>query len=68
VYINYKIKDCIEYAMAVTSVRKGYSVIKEKPLYLGRVIDKEQCIFKTGNAAYLSMTSRPTHSAISKIS
>lgn len=45
-YINYKIKDGIEYAMVVTSVRKGSSVTKEKPLYLGRVIDKEQCIFK----------------------
>lgn len=45
-YINYKIKDGIEYAMVVTSVRKGSSVTKEKPLYLGRVIDKEQGIFK----------------------
>ena len=45
-YINYKIKDGIEYAMVVTSVRKGSSVTKEKPLYLGRVIDKGQCIFK----------------------
>ena len=45
-YINYKIKDGIEYAMVVTSVRKGSSVTKEKPLYLGRVIDKDQCIFK----------------------
>lgn len=45
-YINYKIKDGIEYAMVVTSVRKGSSVTKEKPLYLGRVIDKEHGIFK----------------------
>lgn len=45
-YINYKIKNGIEYAMVVTSVRKGSSVTKEKPLYLGRVIDKEQGIFK----------------------
>ena len=45
-YINYKLKDGIEYAMVVTSVRKGSSVTKEKPLYLGRVIDKDQCIFK----------------------
>lgn len=45
-YINYKIKDGIEYAMVVTSVRKGSSVTKEKPFYLGRVIDKEQGIFK----------------------
>ena len=29
-YINYKIKDGIEYAMVVTSVRKGSSVTKEK--------------------------------------
>ena len=45
-YINYKLKDGIEYAMVVTSVRKGASVTKEKPLYLGRVIDKEHGIFK----------------------
>lgn len=45
-YINYKIKGGIEYAMVVTSVRKGASVTKEKPLYLGRVIDKERSIFK----------------------
>lgn len=45
-YINYKIKNGIEYAMVVTSVRKGSSVMKEKPLYLGRVIDKEHGIFK----------------------
>lgn len=31
-YINYKLKDGIEYAMVVTSVRKGASVTKEKPL------------------------------------
>lgn len=45
-YINYKLKGGIEYAMVVTSVRKGASVTKEKPLYLGRVIDKEHGIFK----------------------
>lgn len=45
-YINYKIKGGIEYAMVVTSVRKGAVVTKEKPLYLGRVIDKEHSIFK----------------------
>lgn len=55
-YINYKLKDGIEYAMVVTSVRKGASVTKEKPLYLGRVIDKEHGIFKTGYAAYINMT------------
>lgn len=45
-YINYKIKGGIEYAMVVTSVRKGASVTKEKPMYLGRVIDKERSIFR----------------------
>lgn len=35
-YINYKTKEGIEYAMIVTSVRKGSSVTKENPLYLGR--------------------------------
>ena len=34
-YINYKIKDGIEYAMATTSGRRGASVTKEKPLLLG---------------------------------
>ena len=33
--------------MVVTSVRRGTSVDKEKPLYLGRVVDKEKCIFKS---------------------
>ena len=46
-YINYKIKGGIEYAMVVTSVRKGNTVGKDKPLYLGRVLDKENNIFKS---------------------
>ena len=45
-YINYKTKGGIEYAMVVTSVRKGSSVSKMKPMYLGRVIDKEHAVFK----------------------
>ena len=45
-YINYKVKGGIEYAMVVTSVRKGSSVTKMKPMYLGRVIDKEHAVFK----------------------
>lgn len=45
-YINYKVKGGIEYAMVVTSVRNGKSVSKDKPLYLGRVLDKERGIFK----------------------
>lgn len=45
-YINYKDKGGIEYAMVVTSVRKGSSVTKMKPMYLGRVIDKEHAVFK----------------------
>ncbi len=40
-YINYKTKGDIEYAMAVTSICKGKFVAKDKPLYMGRVIDKE---------------------------
>jgi len=46
-YINYKTKGGIEYAMVVTSVRNGKSVSKDKPLYLGRVLDKERGIFKS---------------------
>lgn len=46
-YINYKLKDGIEYAMAVHSVRNGNTVTKDKPLYLGRVLDKERGIFKS---------------------
>lgn len=46
-YINYKTKGGIEYAMVVTSVRKGSSVVKDKPMYLGRVVDKEAGIFKS---------------------
>ena len=46
-YINYKVKGGIEYGMVVTSVRKGSKVSKENPVYLGRVIDKEKCIFKS---------------------
>lgn len=34
-HMNYKIKDGIEYAMVVTFARKGFSLMKEKPLYLG---------------------------------
>ena len=46
-YINYKVKGGIEYGMVVTSVRRGSTVGKEKPTYLGRVIDKNKCIFKS---------------------
>lgn len=46
-YINYKLKDGIEYAMVVHSVRNGNTVTKDKPLYLGRVLDKERGIFKS---------------------
>jgi len=46
-YINYKTKGSIEYAMVVTSIRKGNTVVKDKTLYLGRVIDKEAGIFKS---------------------
>lgn len=46
-YINYKLKGGIEYAMAVHSVRKGNTVAKDKPLYLGRVLDKKRGIFKS---------------------
>ncbi len=46
-YINYKMKGGIEYAMVVTSIRKGNTVVKDKTLYLGRVVDKEAGIFKS---------------------
>lgn len=46
-YINYKVQGGIEYAMVVTSVRKGVNVGKGDIIYLGRVIDKERNIFKS---------------------
>lgn len=46
-YINYKVQGGIEYAMVVTSVRKGVSVSKGDIIYLGRVIDKDRNIFKS---------------------
>lgn len=46
-YINYKTKNGSLYAMAVKSVRNGKTVSKEKQLYLGRVLDKENGIFKS---------------------
>ena len=46
-YINYRLKDGIEYAMVVTSVRHGTMVSKDKPMYLGKVIDKDKHIFKS---------------------
>lgn len=46
-YINYNTVGGIEYATAVTSVRKGTKVSKSNQIYLGRVIDKEKGIFKS---------------------
>lgn len=46
-YINYNTVGGIEYATAVTSVRKGTKVGKGDQIYLGRVIDKEKSIFKS---------------------
>lgn len=46
-YINYNTVGGIEYATAVTSVRKGTKVGKSDQIYLGRVIDKERGIFKS---------------------
>ena len=46
-YINYKKKDGIEYAMIVTSVRNGKKVSKNQTVYLGRVLDKKRGIFKS---------------------
>lgn len=45
-YINYKIQGGHEYAIVVTSVRKGKTVSKADSIYLGRVVDKERHIFK----------------------
>ncbi|MCF0111181.1 MAG: hypothetical protein HUJ58_04710, partial [Erysipelotrichaceae bacterium] len=45
-YINYKQQGEHEYAMVVTSVRKGKTVSKSDSIYLGRVVDKERHIFK----------------------
>lgn len=45
-YINYNIVNGIEYGTATSSVRKGSKVGKGEQIYLGRVIDKERCIFK----------------------
>ena len=56
-YINYKVQGGIEYAMVVTSVRKGVSVGKGDIIYLGRVIDKEHNIFKSRLAHALSFLS-----------
>lgn len=67
-YINYKLKDGIEYAMVVTSVRKGASVTKEKPLYLGRVIDKEHGIFKNRVRGIYKYDIKPILSAASLLS
>lgn len=46
-YINYKTKGNALYAMVVKSVRNGKSVSKEEPLYLGRVLDKDNNVFKS---------------------
>ena len=45
-YINYNIVNGKEYGTVTASVRKGKSVSKGKQIYLGRVIDKENGIFK----------------------
>ena len=45
-YINYNTMNGIEYGTATTSVRRGSTVGKGDRIYLGRVIDKEKCIFK----------------------
>ena len=55
-YINYKVKGGIEYAMVVTSVRKGSSVTKMKPMYLGRVIDMYMTSIRTRSALYRQNT------------
>lgn len=46
-YISYNTVGGIEYATAVTSVRKGTKVGKANQIYLGRVIDKEKGIFQS---------------------
>ena len=45
-YINYNIVSGKEYGTVTTSVRKGKSVTKGEQIYLGRVIDKENGIFR----------------------
>lgn len=46
-YINYNTVSGIEYGTATSSVRSGKKVCKGNQIYLGRVIDKEHCIFKS---------------------
>ena len=46
-YINYNIVNGKEYGTVTTSVRKGKSVSKGEQIYLGRVVDKENGIFKS---------------------
>ncbi len=45
-YINYNTVRGVEYATATRSVRNGKTTVKADQVYLGRVIDKERCIFK----------------------
>lgn len=46
-YINYNIVNGKEYGTVTTSVRKGKSVSKGEQIYLGRVVDKVNGIFKS---------------------
>ncbi len=46
-YISYNTVSGNEYGTATSSVRNGGRVGKEGQIYLGRVINKEQCIFKS---------------------
>ena len=46
-YINYNVKNGNEYAIATRSVRRDNKVDKADTIYLGRVIDKGNNIFKS---------------------